>query len=448
MADKYERGDYTIPRIIVENKTQPLERQINKGGRVAIIGAFPSLKTSIGAYQTLRDLRDDFGIIAGTKSETDFDGALAAARLFMEGIPGHGGAEQVIVCNISEPSSETNVSGIVTDDEESSVVVDPERGSYSEDEGSLSDDVLKTLDTKLTKVKLENALAKIKGEDIDLLFIATSIEDDAEADKAPGEPTPATLTDKYGLICQWLGDEFELQRPVQLVAPLITSTPSVSTVNEVGNASKTIKVTEATEVAKIFKDNPFLLAGLYCQKLTIAANQYQTGTQLSVIESAAHMCAFIAESRVDTSLTRKDIPGVVGVDEELYFGQNDDGYKLVRSGISVIRSKNRADRSFCVVNSELPSGYDISHIRSVSYLIKQYELEELLGTFGSNQNIEAFKAQLNAVNRNIMGTLGIFNDIDTNDVQKVSTNEVVINLKVDMAGVILVVDLGVDMEVN
>ena len=47
-----------------------------------------------------------------------------------------------------------------------------------------------------------------------------------------------------------------------------------------------------------------------------------------------------------------------------------------------------------------------------------------------------------------MGTLGIFNDIDTNDVQKVSTNEVVINLKVDMAGVILVVDLGVDMEVN
>ena len=277
MADKYERGDYTIPRIIVENKTQPLERQINKGGRVAIIGAFPSLKTSIGAYQTLRDLRDDFGIIAGTK------------RLFMEGIPGHGGAEQVIVCNISEPSSETNVSGIVTDDEESSVVVDPERGSYSEDEGSLSDDVLKTLDTKLTKVKLENALAKIKGEDIDLLFIATSIEDDAEADKAPGEPTPATLTDKYGLICQWLGDEFELQRPVQLVAPLITSTPSVSTVNEVGNASKTIKVTEATEVAKIFKDNPFLLAGLYCQKLTIAANQYQTGTQLSVIESAAHM---------------------------------------------------------------------------------------------------------------------------------------------------------------
>lgn len=432
----YKDGNYIVPRIKVQNQTTKINNSTNRGGRVAVIGAFPSKDVGIHSFATLRDLRKFYGITSGTTSETDFEGAKACARIFMDGVSGCKGATEVITCNIATKKKSSG-------DDSSEV-----KGNVSQADGTSTGDltyaVSSDYDLTLTYEKLSAALSKLKGESFDILFVADTFQDLGDQKEFSVSSDDPKCLPGFRKVNKFLADEFELQRPSQLVAPLYVG--AGTTTSENGLNEEAINLTKAKTVANLFVDNPYLLDGLYWQtfNLDLTSGVYAC----DLIESAAHMCGFIAATYVEDSLTRKDIPGILKVNEEVYFGEDNLGYQLTEAGIHVIRTKSRTDNSYCVNNSMLPSEYDISHIRSISYLIKQYDLESILGEHNSIGNIESFKAQLKAVNKQVMESLSIFNSIDTDDMEVVNSHELLINLKVDMAGVIIVVDLGVNMTVE
>lgn len=439
----YKDGNYIVPRIKVQNQTTKINNSTNRGGRVAVIGAFPSEDVGIHSFATLRDLRKFYGITSGTTSETDFEGAKACARIFMDGVNGCKGATEVITCNIATKKSSGTVSGSV-----SNASGDTENESKADGSSSYAEEITYAVssdyDLTLTYEKLSAALSKLKGESFDILFVADTFQDLGDQKEFPVFSDDPKCLPGFRKVNKFLADEFELQRPSQLVAPLYVGAGTTTSSN--GLNEEAINLTKAKTVANLFVDNPYLLDGLYWQtfNLDLTSGVYAC----DLIESAAHMCGFIAATYVEDSLTRKDIPGILKVNEEVYFGEDNLGYQLTEAGIHVIRTKSRTDNSYCVNNSMLPSEYDISHIRSISYLIKQYDLESILGEHNSIGNIESFKAQLKAVNKQVMESLSIFNSIDTDDMEVVNSHELLINLKVDMAGVIIVVDLGVNMTVE
>lgn len=432
----YKDGNYIVPRIKVQNQTTKINNSTNRGGRVALIGAFPSEDVGIHSFATLRDLRKFYGITSGTTSETEFEGAKACARIFMDGVNGCKGATEVITCNIATKKKSSGDDSITV------------KGNVSQADGTSTGDltyaVSSDYDLTLTYEKLSAALSKLKGESFDILFVADTFQDLGDQKEFSVSSDDPKCLPGFRKVNKFLADEFELQRPSQLVAPLYVG--AGTTTSENGLNEEAINLTKAKTVANLFVDNPYLLDGLYWQtfNLDLTSGVYAC----DLIESAAHMCGFIAATYVEDSLTRKDIPGILKVNEEVYFGEDNLGYQLTEAGIHVIRTKSRTDNSYCVNNSMLPSEYDISHIRSISYLIKQYDLESILGEHNSIGNIESFKAQLKAVNKQVMESLSIFNSIDTDDMEVVNSHELLINLKVDMAGVIIVVDLGVNMTVE
>lgn len=436
----YKDGNYIVPKIKVQNQTTKINNSTNRGGRVAVIGAFPSEDVGIHSFATLRDLRRFYGIVSGTTSETDFSGAKACARIFMDGVDGCKGATEVITCNIATKKASGTVSGSVASGSENETITSGSDVHADEITYAKGSDY----DLELTYTKLCTALAKLKGESLDILFVADTFQNLGEQSEFTTSSDEPKCIPGFKKVKNFLADEFELQRPSQLVAPLYVGTGSSSSSN--GLNEEAIDLTKAKTVANLFVDNPYLLDGLYWQtfNLDLTSGVYSC----DLIESAAHMCGFIAATYVEDSLTRKDIPGILKVNEEVYFGEDNLGYQLTEAGIHVIRTKSRTDNSYCVNNSMLPSEYDISHIRSISYLIKQYDLESILGEHNSIGNIESFKAQLKAVNKQVMESLSIFNSIDTDDMEVVNSHELLINLKVDMAGVIIVVDLGVNMTVE
>ena len=117
-----------VPKIQIFKKKTARSQGTGEAGKIAVIGAFKTEETNPQLFTSLSDAQDSFG------DDTTFDGCAALPYLFGNG------ATSVLAVNVSTKSGETWT---------------------------------KTVDA----TNLAAGLAKIKGEDWDILFVAAAITD-------------------------------------------------------------------------------------------------------------------------------------------------------------------------------------------------------------------------------------------------------------------------------
>ena len=168
------------------------------------------------------------------------------------------------------------------------------------------------------------------------------------------------------------------------------------------------------------------------------------------MEAAAHIAGFMATLPIGTSLTNKIIPGVEGIPEgeEMFFGKGDAGEILMNSGIQIVKPYNRNDKTFCIKNSIQPSGYDIAHVRTIAYLLRQYDLISTIGQTNDNVPIEALKAQIKATSENVRKLSNrLITEVTIGKERILSPWKIYIPIRIRMRGIINVIKIGVSMEI-
>lgn len=411
-----------------------------QAGKIGLIGAFPNIDKTVYVFETLDQLRNKHGIVPNSGSEVNFNGALAAKRLFMDGVDNCAGAETVTTVNITQDNKLSN------DDVSIKVV------SGADLETTKAKNIAAT---HLTYNSLRNALVRLADEDVDKIFISDSIYNaiPQSGDTLYNSNTPlketGSINDVFDLIEYFQTKVYSSQKPAPVCYywdKVPTSTNSNNTTTEKAGIKTTQIVTsEAVEQAEYIRDNDatnLATCGIYFQEL------YINGEAATRMESAAHMLAWTASLPVGTSLTNKAVPGITGiVGEELYFGELDDGFKLMNAGIQVVRPLNKRAGTYCIKNSIQPNMYDIAHITAVAYLLKQYNFVDTLGELNYELPIQVLKAQLEAVNRDVMSVAPIIYEVIMGQEQILSPWKIYIPIKIRLHGIIDVIKVGVSMEI-
>ena len=476
----YQPTDYTVPRIHVTNLTRALNRD-NAGyaGIVAVIGAFPGNDDNIQPFSSYEQMLRYYNVEEGTDAEKAFNGLLACKQILRTRKHSSiNGASAVLVANITTLTDEAkNLIHTYESTEGNGKIMDDKGKVYKEltsieGLGASLDNAYKKV---LTKEKLMQALNKLYTENFDFLFTADDFSQESttstiETTEAGGEGnegtgsstqtsessaeeetflTPLTAAQE---VQKFLQDEFRLQRPAQYIAPLVTSSRDDTGNEATVNVDENINEQEIEGMYQLFKDDVFSCGGFYTQRICID----NSTTPLSVIETAAYLTGHIAATRIERPITFQTIPGVTDVYDELSIGQQDTGYLLASKGFPVIVCKLRNSvaqiAEYCVLNSQLPSGYDLAQVRAVSYLIKQYDLQQFLGLPNDEATRAQIGAELSMVNKRVMQDVSIIDEITTSNPiiperdGKPCPREVYIELNVVVHGVIIVVHLGVNME--
>ena len=234
----------------------------------------------------------------------------------------------------------------------------------------------KTAEKTLTVEKLAAALAKVKGEDFDMVFIADNLTDEAMV-----------------ILDTFLEDIHKMKMPAGYVAAITR----VSTAAYLTTASK---------------------AGEFCYGL-ISQSFDVNGKEYDVLESAAYYAHVIAEIDPGKSMTMKQVPGVTGVSPEYTFETGDAGTSLVGAGLTILRCLNRNDERYVVVNSEQPNGLDLYINRVRDYVIKEMALHQFLGNRNRQATLKEVIQELDRVKYKCIDTMDLLKDI-VYDVEKVS----------------------------
>lgn len=342
-----------VPKVKVLLKKTQLINRPGMSGKIAVVGAFDSLETEPQLFLTLGDAQTTFG------DDNNYNGCKIMPQLFV-------GASSVLAVNIT-----------------------------TENQGTRSKDI--------TTTNLTSALAKIKGEDWDILFVADA------------------LTDAFIPILNSFTEEcFELKYPCGYIGAL-TGTTSAN-------------VTSAGKV------NDFCY-GLITQAFTV------DGNDLSVLESSAYYCGLIAGMNVGNTMTYKTVEGVTGVTPELSFETGGEGKALLEAGITTLKCASRTDSRYIVVNSEQPNGLDLYINRTRDFIVKEMALHQFLGERNREATLNEIKQELDRVKEMCVNTLDLLEDIQYSVVKK-NTNCVDVYIdSLVFAGIITEIDVYVRIEV-
>ena len=344
-----------VPSVNVFLKKTQLINRPGMSGKIAVIGAFDSTETDPQLFATVGDAQDEFG------TDTSFNGCAVVPYLFK-------GASSLLCVNITTK------------------------------EGS-------TVHKDITVDNLDASLAKIKGEDWDILFIAAPLTD-----------TFIPMIDRYLQKC------FEMKFPAGYIGAL----------------------TGATDAANVTSAG---LAGDFCYGLL--TQQFIIGnTTLSALESAAYYCGLVAGMNVGNSFTMKTVDGITGVTPELSFETGGNGKKLLEAGITTVKCQDRANDRYVVVNSEQPNGYDLYINRVRDYVVKQFALHQFLGDKNKPKTLNEIKQEVDRVKDLCVNTLDLLEDINYSVAKTdVDCVEVYIDSLL-FAGVITTINVYVRIEVE
>ena len=345
-----------VPKIEVIKKKTAKSPGIGEAGKIAVVGAFKTTATAPALYTNLSDAQTALG------DDTTFDGCAALPHLFANG------ATSVLAVNVSTESSGTWTKTVTADN-------------------------------------LAAALAKIKGEDWDILFVAAPITD-----------AFATLIDTYLEAC------FAMKCPAGYVGALT-------------GASDAANIT----TAGLAGDQCY---GLLTQQLTV------NGTQLSVLNSAAYYAGLLAGMKVGQTMTMKTVPYVTAVSPELSFESGGSGKALLEAGITTIRCVNRNSGKYVVVNSEQPNGLDLYVNRVRDYVVKAFQLTEFLGERNRQATLDEIKHEVMRVKEECVNGLDLLKDIEYEVLKKNATTVDVHISKLLFDGVITEIDVYVSVEVE
>ena len=345
-----------IPSIHVYNRTAKATNQNGMASKIAVIGAFDTLETNPKLFTSITEAQTAFG------NDSTYNGCVVIEDLFY-------GASSLLAVNITTESSGTRSKTITADN-------------------------------------LAAALAKIKGEDFDILFVADTISD--------------TL---LAVITEFLDDCFEMKMPAGYVA-LINGANTAANVTTAG------------------------LAGDHCFGLIPAQKYFVNGVSKAVLKTAAYYAGLIAGMNVGSTMTMKVVPGVTGVDPEFTFETGDAGKSYVEAGITVVKCQDRNNNRYVVVNSEQPNGYDLYINRVRNYVVKQMALHKFLGERNNVATIEEIEHELANVKDTCIESLELLEDINYT-VEKESSS--CIGITIDsllFAGVITRINVYVRVEVE
>ena len=342
-----------IPKVKVFLKKTQLINRPGMSGKIAVVGAFDSLETEPQLFNTVGEAQEEFG------NDATYNGCAVVPYLFK-------GASSLLAVNIT-----------------------------TENEGTRS----KTIDV----TNLATALAKIKNEEWDILFIA--------------EP----LTDTFiPIINAYVKERFENKYPCGYIGALTGTTEA--------------NVTSAGLV------NDWCY-GLIPQAFTV------DGETLSVLLSSAYYCGLVAGMNVGNTFTYKTIEGVTAVSPELSFETGGNGKALLEAGIITVRCADRNNQRYIVVNSEQPNGWDLYINRTRDYIVKQMSLHQFLGDKNRESTLNEIKQELDRVKHDCVDTLDLLEDINYTVAKKdVNCVDVYIDSLV-FAGLITEIDVYVKIEV-
>ena len=345
-----------IPQVKVYLKKNVKSPSTGDAGKIAVIGAFKTTESNPTLFTSLPDAQESFG------DDTTFDGCAALPYLFMNG------AESCLLVNVATESSGTWTKTITADN-------------------------------------LAAALAKIKGENWDILFLA------------------GAMTDAFiAIVDAYLEDTFEMKFPAGYVAAL----------------------TGASDAANITTAG---LAGEHCyglltQQLTVDDNE------LSVLNSAAYYTGLIAGMKVGNTMTMKVLPNVTSVSPELSFETGGSGKALLEAGITTVKCQDRNTARYVVVNSEQPNGFDLYVNRVRDYVVKSFALHRFLGERNRESTLNEIKQEVDRVKLDCVKSLDLLKDIQYT-VEKRDAQTVDINIqKLLFDGLITEINVYVTVEVE
>lgn len=345
-----------VPIVKVYRKKSAKSPGTGEAGRIAVVGAFKSEETDPQLFTSLDEAQTAFG------NDDTFDGCAALPYLFMSG------ATSVLAVNVSTKDGTTWT---------------------------------KTVDA----TNLALALAKIKGEEWDILYVAAVITD-------------AFIT----LIDQYLDATWEIKYPAGYVAAL-------------GGATDAANIT----TAGLAGDHCY---GLLTQQLTV------NGVELSVLLSAAYYCGLLAGMQVGNTMTMKTIPYVTAASPELSFETGGSGKALLEAGITTIKCANRNAGRYIVVNSEQPNGLDLYVNRVRDYVVRELSLHEFLGERNRDVTLSVIKQEVDRVRNECINVLGLLRDIEFT-VEKKNSQCVDIHIqRLLFDGIITEIDVYVTVEVE
>lgn len=260
-------------------------------------------------------------------------------------------------------------------------------------------------ETTLTNEKLTQALAKLKGERFDMLFIAEELSDSAQT-----------------IVSTWLDEELKGKNPHGQVASLTRANASAY----------------ATSV-QTFNKNIYYIN---TQNLTV------NGAQLDLNRSTAYICGLIAGMSVSRSLTSKIIQGVTAVSPEYTMETGDLGASLLNLNIPFIKCKDRNLKEFICVNSMLPNGLDIYINRVRDYVLKTIAVETYLGEQSSDATVEGIDNIVQTVKKVCVEDLKLLKDI-VYSVEKVSSDCIEIYIEyMKFDGIITTINLYYTIKVE
>ena len=275
----------SIPKIQVFNKKNPKVPTPGMAGKIAVIGAFDSTATDPIFIDNLDDAYRELG------TDTTYKGVAVLDKLF-------NGADGIIAVNVTTKNGQT-----VTKD--------------------------------ITTTNLTNALAKIKKERFDILFVAD------------------VLTDSFLPIITTFTDERYLNKlPIGYIG-CVTGADAAA----------------YTTTAALNSDACY---GLLTQSFSINDNS------IAMLEAAAYYCGVVASTNIGASMTAKQVPNVTALGTAYTFENGDLGKTLVGLGYTILNCYDRENSIYEVVNSEQFNGYDLYINRVRDYVIREFALHDFL----------------------------------------------------------------------
>ena len=347
----------SIPKIQVYNKKLPPYIDPNFAGRVCLIGAFKSEVVTPKSYSTLPEAESDLG----TYDSTDvFNGNKVLPILFGKdhngkSIQGVAGVSSILAVNVATVSS----------------------GTWT-----------KTLDA----TALTAALAKVKHERFDMIFIA--VDDISDA--------------LLAVLTPFTADRHLNKFPIGYCGGIVRT----------GETAAAIKTAYAT--TKAATDD-------FCYGLVANQTVKVNGTQFDLLETAAYYCALVASTNVGYSLTQKTLPSVESLGSEYTFEVGDLGTALVNDGFIVFNCYDRENDDYIIVNSEQPNGYDLYINRVRDYVIRAFDAHRFLGERNRALTLSELGSLLSLTKQTCVNNLDFLADI-VYTVEKVAPKKAEVNI--------------------
>lgn len=174
----------------------------------------------------------------------------------------------------------------------------------------------------------------------------------------------------------------------------------------------------------------------------------QTLDTYSLVETGALIAGLVAGNVLDKSLTNMTVPDVDSIGTEYTFGSTDLGYALVSLGYTVFKMTSRLDGDVKIVNGRQFNKYDGYINRVTGAIIRDYKLEDYLGSKNNNVTLIGVNAECARIKNKFCKALGFVKDIEY-FVEKANAECVVIKLtKIIFDGVITQIDLYYTIELE